>query len=451
MYYKLKDDLELRNYTNKPTVVFNKKNKSIREVNNVAFESMKLCDGTIDLSFLPIYKKLADEGYLDEMQSPCKSVSPYREYKNRYFEKAVWAITGECNFRCKHCFVEDDAHEKRKEFTLDECYYIVDQLVQCGIDSVELFGGEPLVHPNFWQIVDYLIEKNIRITEIFTNLSRMDEGFIAKLDERQLHPIIATSFDGVGHHDFIRNKKGAEKEIIEKIKLVKSHGFFVRANMSLYTENAKNIDETVALMCDLGVDSLKLRPIMETPNWKNTGFKTLSYEDYTRLTLKLLRKMYDEKLNIELIAMAIYRANPRYLDLFMNKYDTRDFCVCSSWKSGFFINYSGDVVPCVMSDFKHCLKSDNVKEKPLCDILNNPEYLKFVDLKVADIMKNEKCIDCKWNNKCTQGGCMAPSYYRTGTIKSYSTALCTFFDECYDGFMEMERKFNNRSVDQQLM
>ena len=77
---------------------------------------------------------------------------------------------------------------------------IITQLEECGIKSIDITGGEPLVRSDFWEIVDSLIEHGINIRNIFSNGALVNEKFIDGLTSRGLQPIILISYDGKGWH-----------------------------------------------------------------------------------------------------------------------------------------------------------------------------------------------------------------------------------------------------------
>ena len=84
---------------------------------------------------------------------------------------------GQCNLRCRMCPINyrDDQplHGKTKMMDFDLYCRIVDQLQ--GVKTLHLQGlGEPTLHPRFFEMVQYAVQKGIRVTTN-TNLTMINE------------------------------------------------------------------------------------------------------------------------------------------------------------------------------------------------------------------------------------------------------------------------------------
>lgn len=67
-----------------------------------------------------------------------------------------------CNQKCVCCPCEKDQRLK-KSIELTELKKEVDRMVEIGVTDVTVSGGEPTVYPNFFEIIQYLIDKNLSI------------------------------------------------------------------------------------------------------------------------------------------------------------------------------------------------------------------------------------------------------------------------------------------------
>ncbi|MBM3300565.1 MAG: radical SAM protein, partial [Deltaproteobacteria bacterium] len=83
-------------------------------------------------------------------------------------------LTHGCNLHCRHCWIVPKFDpEGRPEPSLDfELFqWIVTQAKPLGLTGVKLTGGEPLIHPNIREILDYVREQNLGLT-VETNGTR---------------------------------------------------------------------------------------------------------------------------------------------------------------------------------------------------------------------------------------------------------------------------------------
>lgn len=84
--------------------------------------------------------------------SPLAHYQEYIKYENIYKLTAHWSVTGKCNYRCRHCFMSCPDY-KESDLSFDQCRNIIHQLAECGIRSVSLTGGEPLIRHDILDII----------------------------------------------------------------------------------------------------------------------------------------------------------------------------------------------------------------------------------------------------------------------------------------------------------
>lgn len=93
-------------------------------------------------------------------------------------------ITDRCNLECPVCYA-DSSPKKGKHRSLKEIEFMLDELVknEGEPDVVQLSGGEPTIHPQFWEVMDLAKSKPIKHLMINTNGVRIaqDKDFCARL------------------------------------------------------------------------------------------------------------------------------------------------------------------------------------------------------------------------------------------------------------------------------
>ena len=148
-----------------------------------------------------------------------------------------WSITGNCNLRCRHCYISSDKN-LYGEISLEQCKEVIRQMLDANIYQVAITGGETLVRKDFWQLIDLFIENKIKIEEIFTNGVAVTEKFLDKLEEKNIRlNCFLVSFDGVGCHDWLKGIKGTEEKTLAEIRLMKKRGCGVIVTTVLHSGN----------------------------------------------------------------------------------------------------------------------------------------------------------------------------------------------------------------------
>jgi hypothetical protein len=93
-------------------------------------------------------------------------------------------VTDRCNLTCPTCYASSSPHHGRHR-TLEEIEFMLDAVVRSEgePDVVQLSGGEPTIHPQFFEILDLAKARPIRHLMVNTNGIRIarDEGFAERL------------------------------------------------------------------------------------------------------------------------------------------------------------------------------------------------------------------------------------------------------------------------------
>jgi len=80
----------------------------------------------------------------------------------------VWNITRTCNLRCVHCYSDSNAVQYPGELDWEQMEGVVADLAVYQVPSLLLSGGEPMIHPRFFDLVDLATAAGLKLT-ISTN------------------------------------------------------------------------------------------------------------------------------------------------------------------------------------------------------------------------------------------------------------------------------------------
>ena len=94
------------------------------------------------------------------------------------------SVTDLCNLRCRYCMPDGvEKLEREAVLTYEECLRLAALFAQCGIDTVRVTGGEPLVRKNVAQLVAGLkATPGIRRVTLTTNAVLLAQQLPALLD-----------------------------------------------------------------------------------------------------------------------------------------------------------------------------------------------------------------------------------------------------------------------------
>ena len=90
-------------------------------------------------------------------------------------------VTYKCNLRCKHCYAASQKENfYEQELTLEEIKKTFDQLDELGTFYLRITGGEPFIHPQFKEIIEYAYLKKFAVS-IVTNGTLLSDDIIDDL------------------------------------------------------------------------------------------------------------------------------------------------------------------------------------------------------------------------------------------------------------------------------
>ncbi|MBN1810798.1 MAG: radical SAM protein, partial [Anaerolineae bacterium] len=180
------------------------------------------------------------------------------------------ALTYRCNNDCPHCYVARPTDYP--EMDTADWQAAIDRVWQVGIPHVCFTGGEATLHPDLAELVAHAQELGL-VTGLLTNGRRLSdtacvqELVVAGLDHVQ---ITLESHDETVHDTMVA-AKGAWKETVNGIRNTVAAGLYTTTNTTLTRENVPIIEETVAFIADLGVDSFACNSLIYAGRGRTVG------------------------------------------------------------------------------------------------------------------------------------------------------------------------------------
>ncbi len=428
MYYRLKEPWTFRGFKKLPYALRReygeKKHEKPLFIEKEVFIMLLDCDGQTDIDLdksskkmKEIFEEFLEQGILEASSSPLPALQSWQRYiiyPSRYIRNVHWSITGKCNFRCRHCLVSAP-EAKHPQLPLEDCLHIIDEIASCGIRLVDITGGEPLLRKDFDQIVKALSKYGIDIGVIFTNASLLNENILQILRDNHQHPNFQLSFDGLGHHDWLRGVKGAEKDADRAFRLLQKEGFRTIAAMCIHKENKDSLRETIRYLAGLGVLSLRVNAPQSLGLWKQYEDKyALSKEETAEIYKECITHYFEDGMPLELELDGYFQCKKGETDYtiplarhFSKGPENYDFPYCEAVRYNAYIGPDGKLAPCMgFSDTVLKDRFPSVLKEHLGQLSLNGYYNDLVNTKLSDLLnKNEECRTCLHLNSCL-GGCM---------------------------------------------
>lgn len=441
MYYSIDDCFAMRSWSGRTCCLLDRKSGVVTDLPFRDYQALSLLDGnttedSLPIEFKSIIQQYADNGYLQKSSEPIIPMKDwFRIFENRFMPAVYWSITGKCNYKCRHCYL-DAPNECFGECTTSEALALINQIVDCGIPIVNLSGGEPLVRNDFWTIVDALIEKQIVINQIYTNGQLVDEAFLNQLERKGVRATVCFSFDGLGWHDWMRGTRGAENAVINAMKLCRKHQLPFVVSMCVHKGNVNDLKRNIDFVAKIGALNIKICCVDTTELWKkNAQGNELTIKELFPYVLDYIPDYYKDHIPMQVELCPYIRLLPEgILDpyhLLSQKnspvHMEDKILLCGAARHECYISPDLRVIPCMpMASTSHSGFFPSIREVPLKDCLDDSFYFDIINARLSDLIeKNEKCASCKDRIVCG-GGCRAKALVG----KDQSIWGCDY-DSCY--------------------
>jgi len=162
-----------------------------------------------------------------------------------------------CNLACAGCGkIQYPAHVLKRELSPEECFKAVEE---CGVPTVAIPGGEPLMHSQIDKIVEGLVARK-KYIYLCTNALLLKEKL--HLFKPSKYLTFSVHVDGQKeHHDFSVCREGGYELAVEGIREAVRGGFRVTTNTTLFDgADPKSVRRFFDEMMELGVEGMMLSP-----------------------------------------------------------------------------------------------------------------------------------------------------------------------------------------------
>lgn len=163
--------------------------------------------------------------------------------------KACWlTINRACNLRCEWCYAQDTLFHGN-DMSYDMATALIDMCVSCGIHNYLLIGGEPTIHPSFFDIIQYLNNKKCKITIVTNGILLHKEEFCQNLAKYKENLHISISLKGA-NDEYYNNHCGAKAYHKVRVAIENCRLFEIPFSIS-YVISADNVENIVAFANEL--------------------------------------------------------------------------------------------------------------------------------------------------------------------------------------------------------
>ena len=191
--------------------------------------------------------------YLQEIRNPTP-VTPRRDPPGPV---VIWNLIRRCNLACQHCYSISADIDFPGELSTPDIYATMDDLKAFGVPVLILSGGEPLLHPDIFEI-----SRRAKAMGFYVGLSTNGTLIDPSLSQRIAaigYDYVGISLDGLEKtHDRFRRKPGAFAASLAAVRRLRDAKIKVGLRFTLTQDNAHDLPALLELVEREGIDKFYL-------------------------------------------------------------------------------------------------------------------------------------------------------------------------------------------------
>jgi radical SAM protein with 4Fe4S-binding SPASM domain len=336
----------------------------------------------------------------------------------------VWNITNVCNLACKHCY-QDAVHRRPKdELTLQQKLNVIDQLSENYVSILAIAGGEPLMDPDLWAILERGNRMQVYIT-IATNGTLLTPENCQRMVSLGVN-YVEVSLDSIDPktHDEFRQVKGAWERSIQGIKnVINTPGLECGVATCFTKDTVERAKDMLDLAISMGADRFVHFNFIPVGRGVEMAHEDVEPWQRERL-LRLLHRTLEEG-NIDILSTAPQFARSCLMGGNLDgamavghggsaqgrqaKVFAKYLGGCGAFRCYCSIQPNGRVTPCV---YMPHLTVGSLRQSTLKEIWNQP----LMNLMGDRDDRGDHCGVCDFRLYC--GGCRARAESYTGDIQA---------------------------------
>jgi len=321
----------------------------------------------------------------------------------------VWNVGRRCNLRCVHCYSQSRNQDYSGELSHEEGVRLIDDLAAFGCPVLLFSGGEPLMRPDIFELIEHAATKKMRAV-ISTNGTLITKEVAKKVRAAGLS-YVGISLDGLEEtNDLFRGVEGAFKDALEGVRNCLAMGVKVGLRFTMTRSNFKDVGGILDLIEREGIPRVCFYHLVYAGRGSKLVTSSRMSHEETRATVDLImnrtRSMHERGKPIEVLTVDNHTDGPYLYQRLLREDPGKATAVLELLRMNGG-NSTGQGIGCVSWDgsvhpdqFWRHYTAGNVRQKPFSAIWGNPSDELLPKLRTRKKYLEGRCARCKWLDIC---------------------------------------------------
>jgi len=167
--------------------------------------------------------------------------------------QVTWEMTGACEWKITPTRLARMRHD-RQEFSTAEAFHLIQEVAAMGVPLLALTGGDPLLRPDLFPIVEFASHHSVRASLLLTPTPMLDAGVIAELKACGLMRAAFWLHGSTASlHDGLTGIRGSHRRTLEMIGSCHEVQLPVQINTLVERRNFHDLEALIELLTRLDV------------------------------------------------------------------------------------------------------------------------------------------------------------------------------------------------------
>jgi len=320
----------------------------------------------------------------------------------------VWNITKRCNLKCLHCYAQATATGAPDELSHEEGLNLLRDLKDFGVPVVLFSGGEPLMRPDLYDLVEKTVAHGMRAV-ISTNGTLIDRDTAWRLKDLGLS-YVGISLDGTREiHDKFRGQPGAFDAAMKGVTNCQEMGLKVGLRFTVSRLNYLEVPAIFDLVQEYDIPRICFYHLVYAGRGSKLVEEALAHGQ-TRELVDLIctrtRRLFEGGRAVEVLTVDNHADGPYIYQKLLKENPKRAAEVLEllQMNEG---NQSGRGIGCVSWDgevhadqFWRHYSFGNVRQRPFSEIWTDLSNPLMSELKDKKRHVTGRCAKCRWLDIC---------------------------------------------------
>lgn len=302
-------------------------------------------------------------------------------------------LSRECNLRCVYCYA-NSGKKLHNEITREEIFDALGQAIGLGARRIIIIGGgEPLLYPGVWEIMEYLHGRGILI-DLFTNGTLITAENARRLFALGVSPVVKMNSMREDVQDLLAAVPGTFQRIQQGIEHLRAAGY-PHPEYSLGVET---------IICAQNVAELPEMWVWARERGIIPYFEMITFQGRAKKNLGLNVPAAD----LHALFLELARLDRERYGLVWEPHPPIAALACNRHEYSCTLNAQGYIQPCTGVD----ITVGNIRHAPLAEILKTSPVL--AGMREIRAHLKGACRGCELGQECY--GCRGLAYHVTGDM-----------------------------------